>query len=137
MTNHFHFTDEEFANEFKNATLPPSLFSHEAHLRLAWIYVKAYGIEQAVDMVKSQLINYVNHLGAVSKYNETVTIAAVRAVYHFTLKSKSHNFKDFIDEFPRLKTNFKDILGQHYGIDLFNSKMAKSSFLEPDLLPFD
>jgi len=55
----------------------------------------------------------------------------------FCLKSKLDNFRDFIEEFPRLKYNFKDLLAQHYGIDIFNSEIAKCSFLEPDLLPFD
>ena len=77
------------------------------------------------------------HLNALDKYNETVTIAAVKAVYHFMQKSTSDNFKGFIVEFPRLKTNFKSILEQHYQIDLFNSELARSTFLEPDLLPFD
>ncbi|WP_347921747.1 hypothetical protein [Pontimicrobium sp. SW4] len=137
MNNHYQFNDEAFELQFRNGTLNPSLFNHEAHIRLAWIHVVKYGIEQALINVDSQLFNYVCSLGAQDKYNKTVTIAAVKAVYHFILKSKSNNFKDFISEHPRLKANFKDLLAQHYNIDIFNSETAKSSFLEPDLLPFD
>ena len=137
MNEQYQLTDLEFSNAFKNATLDPKLFNHEAHLRLAWIYIDRDGIEEAITQVCSQITNYATSLGAANKYNETVTIAAVRAVYHFYLKSKSDNFRDFIEEFPRLKNNFKDLLAQHYGIDIFNSEVAKCSFLEPDLLPFD
>ena len=137
MELHYNLNDEAFATQFKNATLEPELFSHEAHIRLAWIYIKDYGIDLAISKTCTQLINYVTHLGAKSKYNETVTVAAVKAVNHFYMKSKSKNFKDFIAEFPRLKTNFKDLLAQHYDIDVFKSEAAKSSFLEPNLLPFD
>lgn len=137
MTNHYQYSDIEFTNRFKAASLSPVLFDHEAHLRLAWIYIHDFGLDTAIVMVKTQLINYVQHLNALDKYNETVTVAAVKAVYHFMQRSTSDNFKDFIDEFPRLKTNFKSILEQHYQIDLFNSELARSTFLEPDLLPFD
>ncbi len=137
MNEQYQLSDLEFSAEFKNATLHPKLFNHEAHLRLAWIYIKRDGIDAAITQVCSQIINYATSLGAANKYNETVTIAAVRAVYHFYLKSKSDNFRNFIEEFPRLKNNFKELLAQHYDIDIFNSEVAKCSFLEPNLLPFD
>ena len=137
METHYNLNDTEFAKQFKEATLKPELFTHEAHLRLAWIYIKTHGIDKAITLVCEQLINYVMHLGARDKYNETVTVAAVRAVYHFMLKSKSAKFKDFMEEFPRLKSEFKSLLSQHYDIDIFKSEIAKSTFIEPKLLPFD
>jgi len=137
MEPHFNMTDEHFQLAFENAILDPKLFSHEAHLRLAWIHINAFGIDIAIKNVTSQLMNYVTGLGMTYKYHETVTIAAVRAIYHFMLKSGSDNFKDFIKEFPRLKYNFKELLSKHYGFDVFTTEEARSSFLEPDLLPFD
>ncbi len=137
MENHFQFTDYEFENQFEQSKLAPELFSHEAHLRLAWIHVTKYGLEKAIEKVNNQIINYVSHLGAQDKYNMTLTIAAVKVVYHFVQKSKSSTFQDFINEFPRLKNNFKDILAFHYGIDIFHSTLAKTSYLEPDLLAFN
>ena len=136
MKDHYQFTDEEFESQFLNCTLDSSIFNHEAHIRLAWIHINKYGIEQALINVDNQLYSYVCSLGAEDKYNKTVTIAAVKAVYHFMQKSNSNNFKDFILEHPRLKTNFKELLDKHYSIDIFNSDIAKSSFLEPNLLPF-
>lgn len=137
MQNHYSLTDAEFELQFFNCTLNESLFNHEAHIRLAWIHITKYGVDRAVSNIEKQLVKYVASLGAQDKYNKTVTIAAIKAVYHFIQKSKSNNFKDFIEEFPRLKTNFKDLLSQHYSINIFNSENAKSSFLEPNLLPFD
>ena len=136
MKDHYQLTDEEFESQFSNCTLYSSIFNHEAHIRLAWIHINRYGIEQALINLDNQLYSYVCSLGAEDKYNKTVTIAAVKAVYHFMQKSNSNNFKDFILEHPRLKTNFKELLDKHYSIDIFNSDIAKSSFLEPNLLPF-
>ncbi len=137
MEKHFKFTDSEFEALFKSCKFNPSEFTHEAHLRLAWINIDKYGIEEAEKNIQHLLQNYVGYLGAKGKYNTTLTIAATKAVYHFMLKSNTKNFKDFITQYPRLKTNFNELMAFHYTIDIFNSERAKSEFLEPDLLTFD
>jgi hypothetical protein len=137
MEKHFEFTDEDFEQQFSNATLNPTVFTHEAHLRLAWIHIRKYGIFSAIENICNQLQNYVASLGASDKYNKTVTMAAVKAVYHFMLKSKADDFQVFISENQRLKTNFKELLNTHYSTDIFKSAKAKKEFLEPELLPFD
>lgn len=137
MEKHFLLSDTEFEQQFNSCELSPEDFSHEAHLRLAWININQYGIEQAEQNIQSQLKRYVEFIGAKDKYNTTLTVAAIKSVYHFMRKSKSASFKDFIVEFPRLKYGFKDLMNSHYGFDIYNSEKAKSEYLVPDLLPFD
>ncbi|WP_299439979.1 hypothetical protein [uncultured Aquimarina sp.] len=136
MKTHLDLNDSEFEKQFRTGNLDPSLFNHEAHLRLAWIHINIYGLETACDTISNQILSYVNRLGATDKFNKTLTIAAIKIVYHFLQKSKSDTFQDFITEFPRLKSNFKKLLDAHYGFDIFNSEEAKTQYLEPDLLPF-
>ncbi len=137
MENHFNLTDNEFEEKFINCKLNPSDFTHEAHLRLAWLNINRYGIEKAEKNIQKQILNFVEFLGVKDKFNMTLTIAATKVVYHFMLKSGSNNFKDFVAEFPRLKNNFKDLMTFHYGFDIYNSNRAKKEFLMPDLAPFD
>ncbi|TSE04965.1 hypothetical protein [Aquimarina algiphila] len=137
MEKHFELTDKAFENSFTDCTLDPEIFSHEAHLRLAWIHIKNYGIEQAEENIQKQLQNFITFVDAKDKYNKTLTIAATKVVNHFIRQSNSNNFKDFILEFPQLKTRFKQLIESHYNFDIFNSKYAKKEFLTPDLLPFD
>jgi len=137
MQNHFQLTDSEFEQAFANCTLPASLFSHQAHLRLAWIHIKKYGVEKAIKNVTDQIRKYVQSLGAEDKYNETVTIAGVKAVYHFILKSSTTDFSDFIKENKELQDNFKGLLLSHYETNIFESEIAKKRFIEPELIPFD
>lgn len=137
MQNHFDLSDAEFAHQFASCTLDATLFSHEAHLRLAWLLIDAHGIETAIDKIQEQLQSFVEHVGARDKYNKTLTIAATKAVYHFMLKSRSGSFRDFIMEFPQLKSNFRGLMEAHYAIDIFTLPQARVEFLEPDLLPFD
>jgi hypothetical protein len=137
MEDHFQFSDEVFENQFEKCLLDPELFSHEAHLRLAWIHIRKSGFEQALKNVREQLKNFTRHVGAEDKYHETVTVAAVKAVYHFMLKSEKEDFPSFIKENIRLKTHFKELLAQHYQEDIFQSKRARKEYVEPDLLAFD
>jgi hypothetical protein len=137
MENHFDLTNIELEKQFADGTLDQKLFSHEAHLRLAWIHIGKNGIHQAIITIRQQLQDFAERLGAKDKYNETVTIAALHAVHHFMQRSKTDNFKDFIAENPRLKFNFKELLGFHYHTNIFISEAAKKNYLEPELLPFD
>lgn len=137
MEKHFELTDIEFETKFVKCELSREIFSHEAHLRLAWINIDKYGIEQAIENVQGQLKKYVEFVGAKDKYNATLTVAAIKAVYHYMLKSSSQDFKNFITEFPQLKNKFKEIMNCHYGFDIYGSAKAKTTFLQPDLMPFD
>ncbi|WP_338876731.1 hypothetical protein WBJ53_13840 [Spirosoma sp. SC4-14] len=137
MKTHSALTDPEFEQQFARCLLDPSLFSHEAHLRLAWIHIHNYGVGQAIENITQQLQSFVAALGASDKYNETVTVAAIRAVYHFMLNSNTDTFSDFILENPRLKFNFRELLACHYQTDIFSSERARKQYLEPELLPFD
>jgi hypothetical protein len=137
MEKHHKLNDDEFEVSFASRSFQPEVFSHEAHLRLAWIHINKYGIDRAIQNINNQLLDFVNMLGAADKYNQTVTTAAIRAVYHFMLKSSTSSFQEFILENPRLKSQFKDLLFSHYKTDIFKSEKAKREYLEPELLPFD
>ena len=137
METHFDLTDPEFEKSFAECTLSPAIFSHEAHLRLAWIHIDKNGIEQAKVNIQNQIKDFVAHVGAKDKYHHTLTITAIHAVHHFMNKSESNNFIDFISEFPQLKGNFKKLIASHYSFDIFESAAARNEFVEPDLLPFE
>jgi len=136
MKTHFELSDSEFEKRFKDGSLTPTLFTHEAHLRLAFIHISKYGLKTACNTISNQISKYVIQLDKADKFNKTLTIAGVKIVNHFMIKSKSNTFQEFITKFPRLKNNFKQLLDTHYGFDIVNSEKAKISYLEPDILPF-
>ncbi len=137
MEKHFELTDSEFEYQFSDHSLHASLFTHEAHLRLAWIHIRKYGLDRAIDNITTQLRGYVITQGVSDKYNQTVTIAAVRAVYHFMLRSGNDDFARFITRHSRLKYHFKELMSFHYITNIFKSVEAKEKYLEPELVPFD
>lgn len=128
--------DQEFLHAFKNATLPPSDFDHKAHLRLAYICLKQLGTEKAVNSVSDQIRNYTKKWGATDKYHETLTHAAVYVMAHFMSIRPIDEFDQLVDHFPRLQSNFSELISQHYSSALLSLPKAKEEFIEPDLLPF-
>jgi hypothetical protein len=136
MEAHFELSDDVFEQQFQACTLNPAIFSHEAHLRLAWIHITKYGVDNAINNICEQLLAFVDSLGARDKYNKTLTIAAIKAVNHFINKSHINNFREFIQKNARLKFNFKELMSSHYQKDIYKSEIAKRQYVEPDLLPF-
>ena len=137
MEKHNQYSDQRLLRAMEQSALDPVVFSHEAHLRWGWLLLENNHLEEAIDKACAQLRQYTKHLGAFDKYNETVTIAAIRAIYHFRLKSKTKNFRDFIAGAPRLKTSFRELMDSHYSENIFKSPLAKKQYLEPDKVPFD
>ncbi|WP_207211115.1 hypothetical protein [Flagellimonas olearia] len=136
-THHSQLSDEEFVEAFEKASLHPKLFNHEAHIRLAWVYLQKYGEEKAVEKTCAGIAHFDAIYGNGDKFHATITVAAVKAVHHFNKKSKSTNFFDFMEAFPRLKTAFKELLEQHYTPEVLTHEKAKTDYIPPDLLPFD
>jgi hypothetical protein len=133
---HFQLSNDEFEKQFTDCELDPELFSHEAHLRLAWIHIQKYGVDNAIENVSIQLKRYTAHVNAADKFNKTVTIAAVYAVRHFMQKTPSTNFFSFMRTDPQLKHQFKSLIQSHYSATIFTLPAAKNEFLQPDLSPF-
>jgi len=86
MEKHFNLSDIEFKKQFLKCELSPADFTHEAHLRLAWLFIDKYGIRNAENKIQSSLKKFVEFSRAKDKYNVTLTVAATKAVHHFKSK---------------------------------------------------
>jgi len=136
IEKHHSLSDEQFKTQFDACTLDPELFSHEAHIRLAWLHLMECNISEAIINIKRQLKAFVKHVGAEDKYHETLTIASLKIVNHFVEQSETTTFPSFINEFPRLLTHFKELVEAHYSRNILDSSQARQNYLEPDLLRF-
>lgn len=133
---HWTLTDEELEVQFRTGTLAPETFTHEAHLRLAWIHIRQYGLEAAIREIPMQIQQFAKSVEEPLKFYLTLTIAAIKAVAHFMNKSKGRDFLTLLQEFPKLKTDFSELLQAHYSFDIFEYEKARTVYLEPDVLPF-
>jgi hypothetical protein len=137
MESHYTLTDSEFEKQFTESKLEAKLFTHEAHIRLAWIHLYKYGEERAIQNINDQLYKFVSSLGESEKYNTTLTIAAVKIVKHYMDKKLFDNFKEYIEQYPNLKSNFRSLLEEHYSVYIFSSQEAKRNYIKPDINEFD
>ena len=126
--------DRDFRSAFEACTVAPSQFNHEAHVRLAYIYLVESGVESAVQRMREALLNFIEHNGIPrSRFHETITRAWVLAVRHFMDKSSSTSFQDFIANNQVLLDS--KIMLTHYSASVLFSSDARESFVEPDLAP--
>ena len=136
MEAHQQLTDQEFAQQFAAATLPPQWFSHTAHLRLAWVLLQENGLEATRQLMCEQIQNFDRTHGDGTKFHRTLTEAGVQLMHHFVQKSKTDRFEDLLDEFPRLRNDFKGLLLSHYSPQVLFANEARVIYAEPDLLSF-
>jgi hypothetical protein len=126
--------DRGFRAAFEACAVAPARFGHEAHVRLAYVYLAEHHVEAAVERMRASLLKFLEHNGVPrAKYHETLTRAWVLAVRHFMDRSPSTSAGDFIAKHPELLDS--KIMLTHYSASVLFSPDARERFVEPDLDP--
>jgi len=126
--------DRDFRSAFEACTVTPSQFNHQAHVRLAYIYLVEGHLETAVQRMREALLKFLEHNGIPhSRFHETITRAWVLAVRHFMDRSPSRSSTDFIARNHELLDS--KIMLTHYSASVLFSPDARAGFVEPDLDP--
>jgi hypothetical protein len=126
--------DRAFRVAFESFAVAPADFTHQAHVRLAYVYLVEGDVESAVQRMREALLGFLEHHGLPrSKFHETITRAWVLAVRHFMNKSSSASASDFITRNPELLDS--RIMLTHYSASVLFSAEAREAFVEPDLDP--
>jgi hypothetical protein len=146
-------TDSEFLSKFENRSLARSEWTHEAHVRMAWLYLaRTDNYRTARSKVRSGikklnaafLARSVAPCGATKPaepaaearplgYHETITTAFVRVIA--TRSRPGESFASFRKRNPDLFDGRLSVLLAHYSPGLLFSDEAKTKFAQPDLEP--
>lgn len=126
----------ELINEFKNFSLDPANFSHEACLKLSWVLNSKYSAEIAAQKYDTIITNYTEKVLTHVVSHKALNLAYSEIVRHFMDKSSGHDFDKLLREFPRLKYNFKSLVKTHYGYDILKEKPKESRPNRPILFTF-
>ena len=118
--SHLSLSDETLEAQFAEGVLPPALFSHEAHLRMAWIHLRKYGLETAGQHLCVQIRAFAEKQGEGDEFDQSLTLAAVRVVNRFQQQSETNHFPDFLQQFPQLSTHFRELLQDEQNADGFS-----------------
>jgi hypothetical protein len=130
-------SDEELWLAFGASTLPAADWTHRAHLRVAWMFLKRHPLDEAHVLMRVGIIRLNAFHGLVETpsrgYHDTLTrlwLALVGSSMRTTDAPSSGAFVDAcIDSLG------KDAALRHYSRELVTSVRARASFVEPDLLP--
>jgi cyanate lyase len=128
--------DQTFLNAFREATLPSAAFTHEAHLRLAWLHLQKFTAADAIREVQEQIHRYAQKLGMGDKYHCTLTVASMKLVQERMGAEGGPTFDRFLEMHPEMLTSFKSLIHEHYSEGRLDSIEARNHYLEPDLIPF-
>lgn len=130
-------SDHDFLSAFENCTLPAAEWTHEAHIRMAWLMLKRSPYDVALEQIRRGINRYNDTvLKKENAYHETITVAFTRliAVGRSSLPD-GHLFSEFKSAHPLLLDNKLSALLHHYErTTLFNDE-ARARFVAPDLVP--
>lgn len=101
--------DDEFEKQFRNCVLDSELFTHEAHIRIAWIYLKKYGFTLTLNNLPNDLLNYCKSLNSEDKFNLSTTTKSIKLINRQMCK-KENDFNLFIIKNQDLLLNFKKLI---------------------------
>ena len=97
-----HFTIDAFAT----GAIDPSIFDHEAHVYVAWLYLKTFERDEAFARFDAALRRFTRRIGAAEKYNAMITWLFLKLIAERARDGESWtDFRarnaDLIDELPR------------------------------------
>jgi hypothetical protein len=110
---HRLLTDIEFMDKMADASLEPASFTHEAHIRLAWLTMDTLGFEASVEAIAACIAKFDRKHGDGQKFDPGITLAASKLIWDCKSNSASANFHEFLDEFPGLKARLRALSALH------------------------
>jgi len=130
--------DQHFRRVFEACEVSPAAFDHEAHVRLAYIYLCEESVDGATARMKQAIQNFLQHLGAdPAKYHETLTRAWIMAVQYFRSKSREWEAGECASSAEFIAQNSvlldSKIMLTHYSAAALFSMKARSTFVAPDI----
>ncbi len=131
-------TDDEFLDAFEAASLTRAGWTHEAHVRMAWLYCRREPtLEAALARMRSGIPCLNAALGtAPHLYHDTVTCAFGTAVHRrATQAGAPETWTTFRNTHPELFDKAQPLLHRHYDPATLATDAARTGYVPPDREP--
>ncbi len=133
--------DQAFLQQFEDLTLPFAKWTHRAHVKVAYLYLRRFSLDEAIARMRTGIGRYnaANNVpqGPATGYNETTTQAFMRIIHAVMSEYESvfptETADEFCDTHPQLLS--KHILRLFYSPDQRMHPDAETKFVEPALAP--
>jgi hypothetical protein len=127
-------TGRDLLQGFLDTTLPADQFHHRQHVQVAWLFVRKYGMPDALAEFTAAIKRFADAKGATGLYHETITWAFLLLIAERQARNPSSNWPEFEAANPDLLVWKPSILGRYYSKELLASDLARRTFLMPDLI---
>lgn len=131
------FDDQTFLTRFATRDLGPEHFDHFGHLRIAWLHLTHYPLEDAIERVCGGIRELARRFGVPQKYHHTLTVALLQVMNSRIKQSHAQNLDALLQDHPLLQHDAHALVAEHYSSQRLNSDSARLGWLPPDLKPFD
>jgi hypothetical protein len=126
-------TDDEFLAAFEAAAFARPEWTHEAHVRMAWLYLTRLPFVEALDRIRTGIQRLNAKIGSPDGYHETITVAFTRVIA--ACVEGGENYAAFRERNPELFDRTLTALLHHYTKERLYSAEARKAFTEPDVKP--
>jgi hypothetical protein len=116
---------------FESATIDPAAFHHRDHLYVAWCYLRALPLEDALARYVRHLRQLAAALGAPTKFHATMTWGYVVLLHAAIDRSPDASFDQLLAEHPALADHQAGLLYAYYDRAQLESDEARRSFVLP------
>jgi N-formylglutamate deformylase len=127
--------DDAFLTAFLACQLPAGAFNHRNHLRVAWLHLRRFPLEEAIERTCAGIAHYAAHLNATDRYHRTLTEALIRIMSNAGASDTSLSFADFLALNPALTGDCRALIAAHYSPELLSRPEARYNFVAPDRHP--
>ena len=124
-------TDDELVQAFESAELPADAFTHAAHVRVAWCYLKMAPFHLALARFATALQAFATAKSAAAKYHETLTVAWMALIAERLASTPDLDWDGFAETHIDLFAQ-PSIVSRCYKAETLKSERAKCVFLLPD-----
>ena len=127
-------TDTEFLEAFGSCSLPEAQWTHEAHVRMAWLYLQKMPLIEAIPVVRQGIKRYNASLKKSLAYHETITHVFLILISDRMLRAGDRpSFVNFCNQNPDLLDRNMTPLLIYYRKETLFSQAARDGFVKPDL----
>lgn len=129
------FDDATFLSRFQTRDLGPEHFDHRGHLRMAWLHLSHYDLEEANRRVCDGIRELAAKFGVPEKFNHTLSEALMRIMARRMVGEAGCDFESFLQANPDLVDDALGVLAHHYSDRRLHSPAAHAAWVEPDRKP--
>lgn len=123
-------TDQDFLEALEAGTLPPAEFSHRAHVRAGFLYLRRHDFPSACVAMKATIQAFAARLGKSTLYHETLTIAYLALIAErLAEEPQALGFDAFIERYPELLS--LDYFRRYYPAGTLDVPEARATFVLP------